>query len=80
MHAERLHVIDEHIVEALEARRPELEDLRDVIGGVEYVLVGAHKQGARGRAVDEADGGLEDRRERPLAPDQHPRDVEAVLR
>ncbi|HEY1276253.1 MAG TPA: hypothetical protein VGF25_15175 [Thermoleophilaceae bacterium] len=80
VHAERLHVADQHVVEALEAGRAELEDLRHVVGGVEHVGIPADHERPRRRAVHEPERRLEHGHQRALAAHERAADVEALLR
>src|SRR5215211_6639341 len=56
-----------------------LEDLRDVVGGTEDVLIATHQERASRWTRDEPQGRLQYRRRGPLASDQRPCDVEAML-
>ena len=79
VHALGVHVVDQPLVDPLKPHRAVLEDLGNVVGGVEDVLVAEHQQGAAGRAVHQADGRLEHRGQGALGTDQGTSDVEAVL-
>ena len=78
--AEERHVLDQQLVDALEAERPVLHHGRHVLGGRRRVLVTCDDERAPRRAVEQVHGRLEHGHARPLGAGERPRDVEALLR
>ena len=75
-----LHVSHEDVVESLQPGRLELHDLRDVVPRAVDVGVAKNQDRLDGRAVDQVQGGLQDRDARPLGARECPGDVEPLLR
>lgn len=74
------HIADERVVEALQADAAVGEDLHDVVGGLVRAGVPQDQQGARGRAGDQLEGGLQHHDAGALGAHQGARHLEAVLR
>jgi len=79
MQADGLHVLDQALVDALQADGAGLQDLGDVVPRAVHVLVAEHQQRARRRAVDQAHAGLQDGDAGAFRSHQRAGDVEAVL-
>ena len=56
-----LHVVDEDVVEPLQADRLELQDLRDVVAGAVDVGIAEHQERLARRAADQVQGRLQHR-------------------
>ena len=79
MEAFGLHVLDEQVVDGLQAHGSVPEHAHDVVGRGADVGVPEDDQGAGAGVGHQAQGGLEHRRARALASDQGPGHVESVL-
>jgi hypothetical protein len=75
MEALPLRVLDQDVVDALEADGTALADLEDVVGRLEHARIAEHEEDARGRARDEADRGGEDGDERAFRADERAGEV-----
>ena len=79
MHADRLHVLDQDVVDALETGRLVLEHLQHVVGCLVLAVPAEHEQGAVLRAVDQVHGRLEHGHAGSLRAGERGGDVEPLL-
>jgi hypothetical protein len=80
VHADRLHVLDEDVVDSLEPGRLVLQHLWNLVGGLELAVPAEHEQRLVLRARDQVHRRLEHRDARALGADERRGDVEVVLR
>ena len=73
------HIVDEQMVDSLEADRPKGQDFGNVVGSLVDIAITQYNERARGRAGHQAERCLENRHARSLAPHQCARDVKAVF-